>query len=331
MSPPNVFQFAYDLAARYLRVGSPEFSKLIALVVRLWLLGRSGTFIIRSLESLHHANFTRELVELYDRTIRPRCGCPDAGYGPGEWSDSPLVREYRRFREVRREMLALWKKRGISWNLHRPVPRIGVQEQYEEIERSLNLWGKQSFGFRFEHRPGDLQADLQITCGRGTRWQMDGAGGTLAWCELPPGDDRQLLLVFDADEKWTLEEWPETPDGSIWYVPVLRHELGHFFGLDHLDPRKQGKALMNPYYDPRVDIPLPPDITAFRKLYGEPKGGTGPDGTEGTGGTGTGGTEGTEGTGDVVNITPPILFSVAGDRLTLNGVSYRLIRDGDHA
>lgn len=92
--------------------------------------------------------------------------------------------------------------------------------------------------------------------------RRDGASGVLADAELPYGKERTkaLLLTFDNAENWT---------NGIDPYAVATHELGHILGFDHVDARN-GTALMNPMYNPRVSKPTAVDVTIATKRYGAP-------------------------------------------------------------
>jgi hypothetical protein len=108
-------------------------------------------------------------------------------------------------------------------------------------------------------------ADIVITTGRGRRSGFDGAGSTLAWAELPPGDDRTLTLAFDLDESWSQQLGAGARE--ILLENVACHEGGHTLGLDH---SIQSKALMAPYYNPQIAKPQPvDDVPRIQAIYGE--------------------------------------------------------------
>lgn len=103
------------------------------------------------------------------------------------------------------------------------------------------------------------QANIYARSGVGKKNNLDGAGGTLAWSELPCGvhESIQLDQMFDEAEDWSFN----------MAVAVMCHELGHALGLPHLS----WGNLMAPYYDPNVTEPKDGDIEEIVKLYGKRK------------------------------------------------------------
>lgn len=103
------------------------------------------------------------------------------------------------------------------------------------------------------------KANIYAKSGVGKRNQLDGAGGTLAWSELPCGvhETIQLDQMFDEAEDWSFN----------MAVAVICHELGHALGLAHLS----WGNLMAPYYDPNVTAPQAGDVEEIVKLYGTRK------------------------------------------------------------
>ena len=103
------------------------------------------------------------------------------------------------------------------------------------------------------------KANIYARSGVGKKYHLDGAGGTLAWSELPCGvqENIQLDQMYDEAEDWSFN----------MAVAVMCHELGHALGLPHLS----WGNLMAPYYDPNVTEPQAGDIEEIVKLYGKRK------------------------------------------------------------
>lgn len=95
--------------------------------------------------------------------------------------------------------------------------------------------------------------------------EIDGASSVLAWCELPCGKDTtktKLKMLVDDDEPWVISVSPES--GYIDFVRVIRHELGHFVGMDHI----AAGNLLAPYYDQNIRDFQAGDIKELVKRYG---------------------------------------------------------------
>lgn len=94
---------------------------------------------------------------------------------------------------------------------------------------------------------------------------IDGAGGTLAWSELPCSALPFVMQRYDVSENWYLGEG-QAPNGQISLQAVIAHELGHALGLGHL-----AHGLMSPNYDPIILEPDELMIMELQKRYGPPK------------------------------------------------------------
>lgn len=95
--------------------------------------------------------------------------------------------------------------------------------------------------------------------------EIDGASSVLAWCELPCGKDTtktKLKMLVDDDEPWVISVNPNT--GYIDFVRVVRHELGHFAGMDHI----AAGNLLAPYYDQNIRDFQGGDVKELVKRYG---------------------------------------------------------------
>lgn len=158
-----------------------------------------------------------------------------------------------------------WHKPAIKWFIESYVGGIPKTVQEDIIATAYGNWTKVC-GLKIDRTKDKNSADIVISTGQGPRNQFDGPGNTLAWAYLPPGDDRQLLLMYDLDESWAANITGSPRE--ILMENVTCHEGGHTLGLEH---SKIQTALMAPYYAANVNAPVSPDdIERIQRLYGPP-------------------------------------------------------------
>jgi hypothetical protein len=184
--------------------------------------------------------------ELTPQTVRvmalPRCGMSDA---------MMMTQEAR------------WRKNRLSYAVAAYVGSIGQDTQDQILRDAWAAW-EAVCDVRVTRVAEARQADVLVSTGRGAAQGFDGSGGTLAWAQLPPGDDRQLLMRFDLDERWLAAS--NAP--GILLLNVACHEFGHLLGLDH--SRVSG-ALMAPFYSAAIARPQQrDDVTRIQAMYGPP-------------------------------------------------------------
>jgi hypothetical protein len=182
--------------------------------------------------------------QLDDATLskmkQPRCGCPDV---------MPFA-----------ALEARWRKNRLNYFVEGYVSGLSKADQEDLLRLAWKHW-EDVADLRLYPVVSKSAADIVISTGQGRSQNFDGPSGTLAWAELPPGDDRPLLMRFDLGEAWV-------KDGQgIRFLNVACHEFGHLLGLDH---SRNPQALMAPYYSPGVSRPLQDDVGRIQGLYGKP-------------------------------------------------------------
>lgn len=179
----------------------------------------------------------------YRTMLAPRCGCPDV---PRAWR-SPASRK--------------WGKRSLTYRIENRLPCFDELGYAQAVQAAFDVWCSYADMRISVAAPGDA-VDILVGIGRGKEFDFDGTGNTLAWAQMPTGDDSQLICRFDADETWSL-----SPNGrAILLGAVASHEFGHLLGLPH---SQNSSDLMSPLYSPLIVAPTENDITALRTLYGE--------------------------------------------------------------
>jgi hypothetical protein len=155
---------------------------------------------------------------------------------------------------------ARWRKNRLNYFVEGYVSGLSKADQEDLLRMAWKSW-EDVADLRLYPVVSKSAADIVISTGQGRNQNFDGPSGTLAWAELPPGDDRPLLMRFDLGEAWV-------KDGQgIRFLNVACHEFGHLLGLDH---SRNPQALMAPYYSPAVSRPLQDDIGRIQALYGMP-------------------------------------------------------------
>ncbi len=138
-------------------------------------------------------------------------------------------------------------------------------EQVELLDESWRRWSQHT-NISFTYTDSK-NANVIYSTGKSKRDGFDGPGGTLAWAEVPRGNNhkRQLLSKYDEGESWLRPG--ETGRGrGIDFVTVATHENGHLVGLKH---SKVKGALMAPFYNPNLNTPQQrDDVTRVQLLYG---------------------------------------------------------------
>lgn len=150
-----------------------------------------------------------------------------------------------------------WGHSKLTWFWGGQLPGIDETAMHGVITAAWRAW-EAVCGITAQRVESKSTADVSLFAGR-----EDGSGRTLAWAELPCGQDRQRQLKLDVDEPWVVV--PDPPRYRVSVLLTLIHELGHILGLEHGPPG----TIMQPVYDPSVKKPTQWDIAQVQSRYGD--------------------------------------------------------------
>ena len=155
-----------------------------------------------------------------------------------------------------------WNKTTLRYYIDGRVGGLTSAIQSQLIREAWASWAEH-IDLHFIRTNNVKTANILIGVGRGSRYGFDGAGGTLAWAQLPSGNDAILRCRFDIDETWI----KDPTQRGILFKNVAAHEFGHLLGLGHSD---NSGALMAPFYNPNISGPQSnDDITRIKSAYEE--------------------------------------------------------------
>lgn len=206
---------------------------------------------ILAIQQSYNIPTTGEIDPITETAIRsPRCG----------------VKEPLRHLTADARRIAKWTKQGLKYAVVKYLPRISRDDQDEVFKQSFAAWSKVANVKATQVPANTVSPDITISTGRGRRDNFDGPGNTLAWAELPFGDNSPLWCKFDEDEPYKIFAGTNRGPG-VYLDHVATHEFGHLWGLDHNDGPNQ---LMNPFYN--VDIMTPQSVEKQQMIdkYGKP-------------------------------------------------------------
>ena len=158
---------------------------------------------------------------------------------------------------------AKWGITNLTYYVAARDNDLAAEQWDAAIDQAFKQWSDVA-NLRFSRVSTQTGANFIMSVGSGSSQQFDGAGGTLAWAQLPPNNTYrgQLLCRFDTGETWRINQ----NQSGILLVNVACHEIGHLLGLEH---SQINTALMAPFYKATVSKPVQnDDIARIVKLYG---------------------------------------------------------------
>jgi len=158
---------------------------------------------------------------------------------------------------------ARWRKRELRWWVDQYIDGIpGLSRSDQDDLQALSFHDFESvIDVKWTRAQSRQQADLIVGVGEGSRDQFDGPGGTLAWCQIPSGDERPIIMKFDRGDPWIKSA--DVGRRGILYGNVDKHEKGHAHGMLHISGEK---ALLNAFYAADVGMLLSADKKALLAL-----------------------------------------------------------------
>jgi len=180
----------------------------------------------------------------------PRCGCIDREHLTEGATDSRK-----------------WGLKTLTWCVVDYLPSMS-KDEYLKIIKTVFDHLSTIIDVTFTQVTNQNQANFLFHVSTSRRDELGVESGVLAFCELPPSANFKgvINLTMDGAEKWL----PLGVSGrGIRTKNVFYHEILHGMGLSHSEVQT---ALMAPFYDPDVDIPVSPDdIERLVRLYGKAK------------------------------------------------------------
>ena len=158
--------------------------------------------------------------------------------------------------ESTRASMCIWRHQPVTCCIRGSLNGVSEARVKEIYQHAIATWNAccdigAAWTDDFNH------ANIYANCG-----PIDGASGTLAWSYLVPcggaSENIRIEQLYDNKEGWT----------ENWLLEVMLHELGHAFGLDHINT---AQALMYPYSAGGSTLaPTKYEAAIMVPKYGEP-------------------------------------------------------------
>jgi hypothetical protein len=183
---------------------------------------------------------------------KPRCGCADV-------EDAKANVGLRAATDAN---LAKWRKDGVTYRAVTCPPQFTLPAFATLVDRAFAGWAKLS-PLKITSTSGE--PDILVGSGvfpSGQPVNFDGAGGVLAWADVPDGNDQQLRIMLDPGEIWQTNP----AERGFNVVSVLAHEAGHTLGMS--PHSRNPNALMSALYTGHTSPQPLDDVPRFQVRYG---------------------------------------------------------------
>lgn len=159
-----------------------------------------------------------------------------------------------------------WSTRAVTYSFEAYLQQLGIDRERQLVGEAVAMI-MAVCGISITEAPRGAGMVL-LNAARGPRKDLDGPGGTLAYCGMPCSPlTKSVLMVMDLDETWLAGEG-QTARGGVQFKLVFIHEFLHGLGIPHCETGEP--AIMRPFYDPNQTELAAWDIAELVKRYGPP-------------------------------------------------------------
>ena len=160
-----------------------------------------------------------------------------------------------------------WTKKELTYSIisgTEDIPK--TSKEFKALGIALTSWGAE-VDLKFSRVKPTENPDIRISFEKSdinTTFKEN--PNVLAYAYMPGQGKVSGIVVFNEDKTWDLSENYVNGKKVYSLYHVMIHELGHTLGLRH-DEKSETWDIMDPYYNPKVEMPSPNDIYRIRKLY----------------------------------------------------------------
>jgi hypothetical protein len=154
---------------------------------------------------------------------------------------------------------ARWPAGPIGVHVAAAFPGLDLTQTQQSFISQMDKWTAVC-GIELYYQVNPKTADIYATVGH-----IDGPAGVLAYSQLADNTRTPKQQQYDSGEKWVVSDTPQR--FQIDAGRVIGHELGHAFGMPHIDAGNW----LQPFYDVNINGPKAGDIQWMQANYGPPK------------------------------------------------------------